>query len=891
MKLELSSKKARLVAQGYNQQKGIDYDGTFASIARLKAIRIFLAFATYINFIGFESSEFPNHVFKLDKVVYELKQSPRACSSVKTIKVPPNMLGPDLNGKAVNETHYRGMIGSLMYLTTSRPDIQFLTCLCARYQANPKESQLIVVKRIFIYLKGTPSLGLWYPKCLGFDQKGYSDSDYDIIYEKVPNFVITLVLLKSQTIQFCTKEQSILISNITLSEIIFSKGNLNYISFPLNINLLISSPSPWMNQLSKRLVVELEPFIRSPNMYKKYLAEFWYSAKALENSKVSFSIPTGGIYGEVGENTFRNSTGAHYFPRSSEYVAPLSIDMEVKLDALIRSLTKMPLILLYSTNGINMTMADIVGRHHHQQTIKHREQVIHTTRYLFLLYHKIKEGYRDGELTLYPTQVFSVNNWALKPNQPEEPPFTDHMLPICTTDTPVVFKAPKTFSKAKSVSQGTKLGAKYGHKKLSTSSKQSFVSNREPTSSGSSKAPTSSKTGHSKNEKSLLVHGPQTQSPASISTNVGVLNAKEDQNDASATSTAEIDPGKSAPSDFVPPIIEEALTCKQAGRSRKAVLKVQPSLQRPGSSPDVDLSIVVEDSDEDERCSHYYEYALRSKIPSPRSFLNFKSSPPSPYSFSIKSKTRNIRRTKLKLKLLSLHSKPSFPIMKQLRELLKQVHELEIELPGDLKEIPTKLDDFTKTVTSLTSQVAELKTLHGNLSTEFLSLPAQFTVQTKLKTLDALPSLLLNVTKALNKFAQVLDSASSKAGDQSVPSAGQADTMPTKGEKNINQATISHLFQRRAEKNAERKNLNKPQPEMTPPPIPPIITTTTHMQSPFLSNPPESSSQPEGEKTKIDKGKKAMSLKDAEEESTESDSDDETTHLPGSMVESSKKKD
>ncbi|GJZ78546.1 hypothetical protein Tco_0643383 [Tanacetum coccineum] len=61
----------------------------------------------------------------------------------------PNNLGLDLNGKTVNETQYRGMIGSLMYLTASRPDIQFLTCLCARYQTNPKESHLIAVKRIF----------------------------------------------------------------------------------------------------------------------------------------------------------------------------------------------------------------------------------------------------------------------------------------------------------------------------------------------------------------------------------------------------------------------------------------------------------------------------------------------------------------------------------------------------------------------------------------------------------------------------------------------------------------------------------------------------------------------------------------------------------------------
>ncbi|GJV89544.1 hypothetical protein Tco_1533482 [Tanacetum coccineum] len=62
--------------------------------------------------------------------------------------VPPNNLGPNLSNKSVNETQYKGMIGSLMYLRASRPDIQFSTCLCARYQANPKESHLIAVKRI-----------------------------------------------------------------------------------------------------------------------------------------------------------------------------------------------------------------------------------------------------------------------------------------------------------------------------------------------------------------------------------------------------------------------------------------------------------------------------------------------------------------------------------------------------------------------------------------------------------------------------------------------------------------------------------------------------------------------------------------------------------------------
>jgi hypothetical protein len=92
--------------------------------------------------------------------------------------VPPNNLGPDLSGKSVNQTQYRGMIGSLMYLLASRPDIQFSVWLCARYQADPKESHLTAVKKIIRYLKGTPNLGLYYPKCPGFDLKGYTDSDY-----------------------------------------------------------------------------------------------------------------------------------------------------------------------------------------------------------------------------------------------------------------------------------------------------------------------------------------------------------------------------------------------------------------------------------------------------------------------------------------------------------------------------------------------------------------------------------------------------------------------------------------------------------------------------------------------------------------------------------------
>ncbi|MEQ5213037.1 hypothetical protein ABN235_18975, partial [Morganella morganii] len=73
---------------------------------------------------------------------------------------------------------YRGIIGSLLYLTASRPDISFTVGVCARFQANPKESHLSAAKKILRYLKGTQSVGLWYPKSDVFDLVGYSDADF-----------------------------------------------------------------------------------------------------------------------------------------------------------------------------------------------------------------------------------------------------------------------------------------------------------------------------------------------------------------------------------------------------------------------------------------------------------------------------------------------------------------------------------------------------------------------------------------------------------------------------------------------------------------------------------------------------------------------------------------
>ena len=100
------------------------------------------------------------------------------CTSSKTLMASNLKLEKDEDGEDMDQTHYRGMIGSLLYLTASRPDIMFATCLCARFQSCPKTSHLVACKRIFRYLAKTVNHGLWYPRCDNFDLYAYSDADH-----------------------------------------------------------------------------------------------------------------------------------------------------------------------------------------------------------------------------------------------------------------------------------------------------------------------------------------------------------------------------------------------------------------------------------------------------------------------------------------------------------------------------------------------------------------------------------------------------------------------------------------------------------------------------------------------------------------------------------------
>nr|GEU57976.1 retrovirus-related Pol polyprotein from transposon TNT 1-94 [Tanacetum cinerariifolium] len=193
--------KARLVTQGHTQKEGLDYDEVFSPVAIIKAIRLFLAYASFKDFVvyqmdvtsaflygkieeevyvcqplGFKDHDFPDKVYKVEKAPYGLHQDPKAWYETlstyllnnefhkgkidKTLFIRRSQeckhtngnsksLLKDEDGKEVDVHMYRSMIGSLMYLTSSRPDIMFAVCACAQYQVNLKVSHLHAVKRIF----------------------------------------------------------------------------------------------------------------------------------------------------------------------------------------------------------------------------------------------------------------------------------------------------------------------------------------------------------------------------------------------------------------------------------------------------------------------------------------------------------------------------------------------------------------------------------------------------------------------------------------------------------------------------------------------------------------------------------------------------------------------
>ncbi|GKC14369.1 retrovirus-related pol polyprotein from transposon TNT 1-94 [Tanacetum coccineum] len=196
--------KARLVAKGYRQEEGLDLRNPLPRLPVLKLSDL------HCQCCQQKHDDRPNHVHRLKKALYSLKQAPRVLydtlskfllaqgfskglqislnprgifinqskyaneilkkfdllksDHVDTLMVERTKLDKDLSGIPVDKTRYQGMVGCLMYLIASRPDLVFAVCMCARYQSKPAKKHLEAVKRVFRYLQGTINMGLWYPK-------------------------------------------------------------------------------------------------------------------------------------------------------------------------------------------------------------------------------------------------------------------------------------------------------------------------------------------------------------------------------------------------------------------------------------------------------------------------------------------------------------------------------------------------------------------------------------------------------------------------------------------------------------------------------------------------------------------------------------------------------
>nr|GEY47692.1 hypothetical protein [Tanacetum cinerariifolium] len=184
--LQFKRLDSRLVVRGYRQEEGIDLEESFTLVAKMEAIKIFLAYAAHKSFSVFQmvvKTAFLHGSLKEDIYVCQpeeilKKYGMESCNPVGTPMEIKDKLDLDQNGTPVDAMEYRNMIGALMYLTSSRPDIVHATCLCTRYQAKPTEKHIKEVKRIFRYLWGTVKTSLWYTKDSGFKLTRLSDADY-----------------------------------------------------------------------------------------------------------------------------------------------------------------------------------------------------------------------------------------------------------------------------------------------------------------------------------------------------------------------------------------------------------------------------------------------------------------------------------------------------------------------------------------------------------------------------------------------------------------------------------------------------------------------------------------------------------------------------------------
>ncbi|GJY14691.1 uncharacterized mitochondrial protein-like protein [Tanacetum coccineum] len=196
--------KACLVARGYRQEEGIDFEESFTPISQSPRC-IFLNQSNYalesLKKYGMESSD-PVNILMVEKL----------------------KLDEDTQGKVVDPTHYRGMIGTLMYLTASRPDLTFAICMCAWYQAKPTEKHLHAIKRIFKYLRGIVNRRLWYPKDSSVALTAYADADHAGCQDTRRSTFGCMQVLGDKLVSWSSKRQKSTAISSTKAEYIAMSG-------------------------------------------------------------------------------------------------------------------------------------------------------------------------------------------------------------------------------------------------------------------------------------------------------------------------------------------------------------------------------------------------------------------------------------------------------------------------------------------------------------------------------------------------------------------------------------------------------------------------------------------------------------------------------------------
>ncbi|GJU87113.1 hypothetical protein Tco_1294659 [Tanacetum coccineum] len=264
-------------------------------------------------------------------------------------------------------------------------------------------------------------------------------TDYDIIYEKIPIFCDnTSAISISNNPVLHSRTKHIFIRYQFIRDHII-KGDIELHFIPTQYQLADIFTKPLDEPTFKRLIVEL--------------AEFWYTAKTLEGSKIWVSTPIGarpwfsliGYNGEIGaKGTLKKSCLP---PRWRLLMAQIIWCLGGKTGGLDQISNNDATILYCLANGLKVDFASIIWEDIiYKLNKKTREKVVPYPRFIYLLLEYMMPEYDHEDLTINLTQVFSVHNWALKLNQPEEPPFTDHMKAICNANVPGIDEGTQNYS-------------------------------------------------------------------------------------------------------------------------------------------------------------------------------------------------------------------------------------------------------------------------------------------------------------------------------------------------------------------------------------------------------------------------------------------------------------